>query len=257
MIVSHPDQMWFFDATFKHFPDLFSGKVLDIGSMDLNGGPHLLLNPQSYTGVDVAQGPNVNLVKSGHLVDFNNEHFDASISSECFEHNIYWAETFRNMVRMTKNCGIVAISAAGIGRQEHGTNRTDGRFASQSNTQDYYKNSSKRDLHNVSMESDLASFFIIKNWYSKDVYFVAIKNCSDSNTLINFTKLQKEIRSFAIKKNLFFIVSIIKSPIRNLISLTNTTILNKLVFIKHSLQQLNRDQNHISKCFPCRIEFLK
>ncbi len=51
------------------------------------------------------EGPGVDVVSSGHALDFPDETFDVTLSCECFEHNPYWLETFRNMHRMTKAGG--------------------------------------------------------------------------------------------------------------------------------------------------------
>ena len=62
--MAHIEQLEFFNRVFKSFPEVFlnaSSKVIDIGSLDINGGPHELLD-LDYLGTDIGEGRNVNLV---------------------------------------------------------------------------------------------------------------------------------------------------------------------------------------------------
>ena len=83
---------------------------MDIGSLEINGGPHLMLKAQEYVGVDLAKGFNVNLVSRGEDVALPSNYFDASISSECFEHNPNWRSTLHNMTRMTRRGGLLHLA---------------------------------------------------------------------------------------------------------------------------------------------------
>lgn len=124
--MSHGEQQAFFAETARDLPDHFTGvRVLEVGSLDVNGSVRRHFTDCDYTGVDVADGPGVDLVAQGQDLVFPDGHFDTTISAECFEHNPYWSETFANMVRMTRPGGLVAFSCASTGRPEHGTPRSD------------------------------------------------------------------------------------------------------------------------------------
>lgn len=65
-----------------------SGRVLDLGSMDVNGTYRPLL-PESweYVGVDVAEGPGVDAVMAGEYeMPAGLGEFDLLISGQCIEH---------------------------------------------------------------------------------------------------------------------------------------------------------------------------
>lgn len=118
----HQTQRDFCESIKARFPQLFVGThVLDVGSMDINGtNRYLFDSPASYTGIDLMEGPGVDIVCSGHKFSTLQD-YDVVISTECFEHNPYWEQTFENMVTLTKPGGLVIMTCAGRGRQEHGT----------------------------------------------------------------------------------------------------------------------------------------
>lgn len=124
--MSHGEQQAFFGETARRFPGHFAGaRVLEVGSLDINGSVRRWFTDCDYTGVDVGPGPGVDVVAQGQDLDFPDGWFDTAVSAECFEHNPYWSETFANMARMVRPGGLVAFSCASTGRPEHGTERAD------------------------------------------------------------------------------------------------------------------------------------
>jgi SAM-dependent methyltransferase len=125
--MAHANQFDFVELVKKHFPEAFTGgRVLEIGSLDINGSVRSFFTGGSYIGVDVAAGPGVDEVCQGQLVGHPTGTFDVVISCECMEHNPFWVETVSNMFRMAKPGGLVIVSCATTGRAEHGTTRTSG-----------------------------------------------------------------------------------------------------------------------------------
>ena len=123
--MAHPQQAEYFDAVRALYPQHFErARVLEVGSLDINGSVRDLFRDCDYTGVDLQPGPGVDLACPGHLLAFPSGHFDTTISAECFEHNPFWRETLANMLRMTRPGGLVLVSCATTGRKEHGTSRT-------------------------------------------------------------------------------------------------------------------------------------
>src|SRR5687767_6017676 len=124
--MSHPEQIGFFTALADSNRELLDGcTVLEIGSYDVNGTVREIFSAaKSYVGVDLVEGPGVDVVGYGHEVDQPDGMFDLAISGECFEHDPHWAETFANMARMTRPGGLVAFTCGSRGRPEHGTQRT-------------------------------------------------------------------------------------------------------------------------------------
>ena len=191
----HLEEIRFIELTRDFFIQRKDIKVLEIGSYDVNGSIRGLFENTDYTGVDMTDGPGVDMVGSGHTINFIDESFDILISCECFEHNPYWVETFLNMHRMTKKNGLVVVSCASRGRLEHGTARTDPADSpgTQSVGIDYYRNLNANDFKK---SINLSSLFKIYKFYyaakSRDLYFIGWK----SNVNISgdtLSKFKKEI----------------------------------------------------------------
>jgi len=180
--MAHSEQLIFFKAVFDAFPHFFNNKeatVLDVGSLDINGGPHKLVTSR-YIGVDIGPGNNVDMVCSAQELEFNSGEFDAIISSECLEHNPFWRETLFNIARMTRIGGLVVWSCAGIGRAVHGTSNSRDKGVSAphiANSSNYYKNvdarSARKSFYHEGWFSDFSYF---ENLNSNDTYFIGIRN---------------------------------------------------------------------------------
>jgi SAM-dependent methyltransferase len=137
--VSHSWQLDFVGAIKQSYPEFFTNaKVLEVGSLDINGSIRPFFENCDYLGVDLGEGRGVDMVAKGEELDFPDGAFDTTASCECFEHNEKWSQTFQNMVRMTRPGGLVFFTCATTGRPEHGTRRTtpqDAPFCG-----DYYRN---------------------------------------------------------------------------------------------------------------------
>jgi SAM-dependent methyltransferase len=174
--MAHGAQRVFFEKVREQYPEFFSSqRVLEIGSLDINGTVRDFFTNCSYTGVDVAAGPAVDIVAQGQDLSFPDDSFDVAVSAECFEHNPYWRETFLNMVRMTRSGGLVAFTCAADGRPEHGTSRSD--VGSSPLTVglgwDYYRNLGEADFDADSLAGFGSSGFY-DNRVNLDLYFVGV-----------------------------------------------------------------------------------
>src|SRR5258708_17358138 len=125
--MSHAEQHGFFAAVADVNRSLISGaKILEIGSYDVNGSVRSLFAAAGeYVGVDLREGPGVDLVGFGYEIDGPDGRYDVTLSSYGFEHDPRWRETFANMGRMTRPGGPGAVSCASGGRPEHGPTRPD------------------------------------------------------------------------------------------------------------------------------------
>jgi len=101
----------------KRFADQFAvdvSSVLDVGSQDVNGSYKQLFPQAKYVGIDVAPGPNVNVViKPGERFPFADNEFGAVISGQCLEHDPGFWMTLSEMGRVS--CEWICVIAPGGG----------------------------------------------------------------------------------------------------------------------------------------------
>jgi SAM-dependent methyltransferase len=147
--MSHPTQQEFVRKLSVEFSNHFNNiKMLEVGSLNINGSMRRYFKDCTYVGVDVDSGRDVDLVCEGQLVDHPDNTYDTSGSCNCFEHNPYWVETFRNMYRMTKKDGLVFIVVPTTGYGEHGTSKNHPKDSPLTIAKgwEYYKNLTEQDF---------------------------------------------------------------------------------------------------------------
>jgi SAM-dependent methyltransferase len=174
--MSHPQQQDFVDRICQSFPAFFSGtRVLEIGSLDINGSVRRHFGGCEYIGLDVGPGPGVDVVCPGQEYDAPNGSFDVVVSCECFEHNRYWRETFTNMVRLCRPGGLILMTCATTGRNEHGTIRANPADSPLIPT-DYYGNLEAKDFpDSLSLAKHLSQWEFYSDHSSHDLYFVGFR----------------------------------------------------------------------------------
>ena len=91
--------------------------ILDVGSMNLNGTLRDVASPNwIYTGTDIEEGDGVDtILDDPHSFPFENETFDAIVSTSCFEHDDMFWVTFREMLRVLKSGGYIYINTPSNG----------------------------------------------------------------------------------------------------------------------------------------------
>jgi SAM-dependent methyltransferase len=195
--MAHQHQLQFIKTVSEYLSDNYTDKkILEIGSYDVNGTIRPYFENSSYIGVDLTEGPGVDVVCDGDKVDYADETFDLTVSCECFEHNPHWLETFLNMHRMTKAGGIVIFTCATTGRLEHGTTRTEPTSSpgTQSIGWDYYRNLTEKDfIKSINIDNFFASYFFQTNKHSCDLYFIGTKTGSPNIFHFDKTKLKIKI----------------------------------------------------------------
>lgn len=199
--MSHPEQRLFFRIiTEKILKSASIHNVLEIGSYDVNGETRNLFPKEiNYTGVDLTNGPGVDIVAYGHEIDLPDGTFDLVLSAECFEHDSHWEKTLTNMIRLTKPGGYLVFSCASRGRPEHGTVRTDPEMSpgTQAVGSDYYQNIDINDLSRIDLASDFLNPRSIFLPNSADLYFYGRKKIyGKSLDQVELTDLElKQIKS--------------------------------------------------------------
>jgi SAM-dependent methyltransferase len=171
-------------------------RVLDVGSGDINGNNRFLFENCEYDGNDVIQAHNVTIVSKTKDLPFTDNTFDTVISTECFEHDPEYKESFIKIYNMLKPDGLFCFTCASTGRGEHGTRRTSpqdsyGTIGNLEDMSDYYKNLTEIDLNDVLSLNLLFSVWdTYYNNESKDLYFVGIKKGN-----YNFNSLEKYVNN--------------------------------------------------------------
>jgi len=173
--------------------------IIDFGSLDINGGPHRLLDSidHNYVGVDIDEGDNVSLVRRGELVDFPSSTFKIAMSSELFEHTPVWREILYNMCRLAQPGGIVVLSCAGRFRPEHGTSRSDNGYSAPfvvAQGVEYYGNVTARNISQaISLDYWFDRYRLFEAQNFNDTYFVGIRKGGTESEIKDF-----ELLSYAL-----------------------------------------------------------
>jgi len=96
---------------------LSSPKILDVGSLDVNGTLRPLApNDSLYVGVDLQDGLGVDVVlEHPQILPFESASFDLVISTSCLEHDPAFWQTFSEMVRVVKPGGFLYVSVPADG----------------------------------------------------------------------------------------------------------------------------------------------
>ncbi len=93
-------------------------RVLDIGSMDVNGSyRQIFSDPRfDYVGLDLEAGPGVDVVvEDPYTLPFDADSFDLVISGQAFEHAEFFWQLFAEMVRVTNSKGFLFLLAPSAG----------------------------------------------------------------------------------------------------------------------------------------------
>jgi hypothetical protein len=206
----------------RKFPNYFTNvKVLDIGSLDVNGSNRNLFRSSEYTGLDVAPGKNVDVVDSGHTYGGPDKYYDTIVSTEVFEHDMHYQNTVQNVIRMLKPGGLFVFTCASTGRPEHGTRRQsveDAPLLSQVSEDwaDYYQNLTEMDFTSISgFSSAFQNCLFLFNDQCElpsDLYFFGFKSDPDRIDLgvrnyfsidkinsVRYASLRDQLHHYALK----------------------------------------------------------
>lgn len=200
--MAHLTQMFFVNNVRTFFPSFFAQKkVLEIGSLNVNGSVRGYFTDCDYHGIDVGEGPGVDEVCMGENFAGKALDFDVLISTEVFEHTANWDTIFLNMLRMMKSDGLIVFTCASEGRTQHGTSLIHPESSPlTSGTSDYYRNLT---------ESDFKKAFKLKYWFSEftffrdeeDLYFVGIGR-SEANARTKFGHFKNSYDDYLYKKKI-------------------------------------------------------
>jgi len=105
--------------------ELVSNKnVLEVGAYNVNGtlkDKIMEFNPKTYVGVDIREGPNVDLVCDIGDLDFvfDSESFDLVVCTEVLEHVKDWPRAIQNLKTVVAPGGVILITVPTVGFPYH------------------------------------------------------------------------------------------------------------------------------------------
>jgi SAM-dependent methyltransferase len=188
--MAHKEQISYVNRVKEIFPEFFKNKkVLGIGTFDVCGSEDSFFDNCDYKGLDIGEGPGVDIVCPAQDYDAPDESYDVVISCECFEHNPFYKETIQNMYRILKKGGLFLFTCATTGRAVHGTIsleeeskkkydnwKTMPNVVCENWDNDYYKNLTEEDIRGcIDIESSFESFMFEVEENHFDLYFWGIK----------------------------------------------------------------------------------
>jgi len=169
----HEAQMMFCEEVKRKYPNYFNGvKVLDIGSMDINGNNRHLFENSEYVGCDLDEGPNVDSVCCSHEYPAKPESLDVVISTETFEHDRYLEKTIKHAVSIIRPGGLFLFTCATGSREQHGT--TNHKPNDSPYTNDHYQNVSEDMVVDV-LDMEIFDEYEFRKRNGEDLYFYGVK----------------------------------------------------------------------------------
>ena len=171
--MSHKEQIEYCKKIKSKLPEYFKdNRVLDCGSLDVNGNNRHLFQNCEYIGIDVGEGKNVDVVSKIH--EYNSDPFDVIISTEALEHDKYYRDSLKNMFNLLKSGGLLLITCASTNRPEHGTKRTKPEDAPLLEW-DYYKNLTEEDFREVLDMTLFSEYSFETQRNEQDLNFYGVK----------------------------------------------------------------------------------
>lgn len=85
--------------------------VLDVGSCDVNGTFREFFPENPYIGIDIVEGPNVDIIVPPYDYPFPNNHFDVIISGSTLEHVRHPWRWMKEIARILKSGGKLFVIA--------------------------------------------------------------------------------------------------------------------------------------------------
>ena len=105
--------------------DVVKGRrVLEVGALDVNGTPRSSLEelgPASYVGIDLVQGPGVDIVCPAEKIieQFGRNSFDMVVTTEMIEHVGDWRRVISNLKQVLTSNGLLILTTRSLGFPQH------------------------------------------------------------------------------------------------------------------------------------------
>ena len=178
--MAHKEQQDFVKILKSRNPEWFKEvRVLDIGSLDVNGNNRVYFQDSEYIGLDIGKGANVDVVSIAHEYK-PEEPFDVVISTEALEHDFFFEKTLKAAVEFLKPGGVLILTAATTGREEHGTKEkhsfTSPLTVKNKKFKNHYKNVTIQMIEDaIEVEKTFENYEYQINNNCYDIYFYGVK----------------------------------------------------------------------------------
>jgi SAM-dependent methyltransferase len=203
--MAHHQQFFFLQAVKQFLPEYFAErKVLEIGSLNINGSIRQFYERCEYTGLDVGEGRDVDVVCFGEDYGAAAGLFDMVVSCEAMEHNPGWKKTWLNVLRLVKPDGLVVMTCATLGRRQHGTAEFDPTSSPLTIEKkiNYYKNLVPEDFNAiVSHDAWFGQHAFNMDYDSRDLYFFGVGHDATPDTLNKAANLKHALAKYYHDKN--------------------------------------------------------
>lgn len=211
--MSHKEQLEFFrQAIGATVAPGGNPRILEIGSYDVNGSVRgLFAKSSAYIGVDLVDGPGVDVVVIPGELPRSLGQFDVILCSEVFEHDAEWKLTLQSAANRLAAGGVLITSCAATGRPEHGTPSTDPTQSPGTSGQDdwHYANLTRKEVEKQLINVGLTTLFVWFNRMSSDLYTISKKIEPE----LNDPQLFAAILKFSILKKMTLLKLLTRMPI--------------------------------------------
>ena len=110
----HRGNREFLDDLVKRYPASFTGvKVLELGSLNINGSVRQHFRDCEFVGIDKMDGPDVDIIVEAKNTIFAKDYFDTLISMSMVEHDPDWQESLGHNFQWLKPGGLFVLCLGG------------------------------------------------------------------------------------------------------------------------------------------------
>ncbi len=163
----HLEVLDFLKRTKERFPKKFKNvRVLELGSLNINGTPRQFFEECEYIGVDRQTGDGVDVVSKAHEFK-SRKKFDVVITTEMLEHDKYADLSIENVWKLLKKDGMLIATTANINRAPHYE------FVGEDN---HYENISRERVENWIKKIGVKKFEIEEDEKKQDIRFIFFKS---------------------------------------------------------------------------------
>lgn len=176
----HTQVRTFIESCKSNYPTYFRNqRVLEMGSYNVNGSPRTHFTDCDYTGVDIHEGPGVDVVALAH--EYTDDlPYDVIVSTEMLEHDPHWRLSIHNMCQLLRPGGALILTCATTPRNPHGTEAYPDGTGLYGPDPHYYRNLTAQEVASKVQSEGFHTWVQTNNMHG-DIYLWAIKQGEEPN----------------------------------------------------------------------------